>query len=60
MSKTVVSGQLDSTIAEIDSSVAETVQRLGKIARYEPPRVVSFPIDGMRVTEPMSRAGNSY
>jgi hypothetical protein len=58
MSKTVVSRQLDGTIADVDSSVVETVQRLGKISRYEPPKVVSFPIDGMRVTGPLSHAGN--
>lgn len=60
MSKTVVSRQLDGTIADVDLSVMKTVQRLGKISRYEPPKVVSFPIDGMRVAEPVSHAGNSY
>ena len=35
-----------------------TVQRLVATFPYEPPKVVSFPIDGMRVTEPVTLAGN--
>jgi hypothetical protein len=47
-------------MAGVDPSVVKTVQRLGRISRYEPPKVISFPIDGMRVAEPVSLAGNSY
>jgi hypothetical protein len=35
-----------------------TVQRLVAKFRYEPPKVVSFPIDSLRVTEPVTLAGN--
>jgi hypothetical protein len=37
---------------------AATVQRLVATSRYEPPKLASFPIDGMRVTEPVTLAGN--
>jgi hypothetical protein len=40
-------------------AVSPTVQRLVANTRYEPPKVVSFPIDTMRVTEPVTLAGNS-
>jgi hypothetical protein len=60
MPQTLVSRQSDGTMAGVDASVVKTVQRLGRISRYEPPKVMSFPIDGMRVTEPVSLAGNSY
>jgi hypothetical protein len=59
MSQTLVSRQSDG-MAGVDASVVKTVQRLGRISRYEPPKVISFPIDGMRVAEPVSLAGNSY
>jgi hypothetical protein len=39
-------------------AVPAAVQRLVATARYEPPKVVSFPIDSMRVTEPVTLAGN--
>jgi hypothetical protein len=60
MSQTFVSRQSDGTMAGVDASVVKTVQRLGRISRYEPPKVISFPIDGMRVAEPLSLAGNCY
>jgi hypothetical protein len=60
MSQPLVSKKSDDTMAGVDASVVKTVQRLGKISRYEPPKVISFPIDGMRVAEPVSLAGNSY
>jgi hypothetical protein len=60
MSQTLASRQSDDTMAGVDPSVVKTVQRLGRISRYEPPKVMSFPIDSMRVTEPVSLAGNSY
>ncbi len=59
MSQTLVSRQSDG-MAGVDASVVKTVQRLGRISRYEPPKVISFPIDGMRVADPVSLAGNSY
>jgi hypothetical protein len=40
-------------------AVSPTVQRLVANSRYEPPKIVSFPIDSMRVTEPVTLAGNS-
>lgn len=40
-------------------AVSPAVQRLVANTRYEPPKVVSFPIDSMRVTEPVTLAGNS-
>jgi hypothetical protein len=42
-----------------DRPVPAAVQRLVAQFRYEPPKVVSFPIDSMRVTEPVTLAGNS-
>jgi hypothetical protein len=60
MSQTLASKQPDDAMAGVDASVVKTVQRLGKISRYEPPKVISFPIDGMRVAGPVSLAGNSY
>jgi hypothetical protein len=39
-------------------AVPAAVQRLVANTRYEPPKVVSFPIDSMRVTEPVTLAGN--
>jgi hypothetical protein len=47
-------------MAGVDASVVKTVQRLGKISRYEPPKIISFPLDGVRVAGPVSLAGNSY
>ncbi len=40
-------------------AVSATVRRLVANTRYEPPKVVSFPIDSMRMTEPVTLAGNS-
>jgi hypothetical protein len=47
-------------MAGVEASVVKTVERLGRISRYEPPKVISFPIDGLRVAEAVSLAGNSY
>jgi hypothetical protein len=60
MSQTLASRQIDDTMAGVDASVVKTVQRLGKISRYEPPKVISFPIDGVRVAGPVSLSGNCY
>jgi hypothetical protein len=60
MSPPLVAKQSDATMAGVEASVVKTVQRLGRVSRYEPPKVISFPIDGMRVAEPISLAGNSY
>jgi hypothetical protein len=59
MSQTFASRDLDDTTAGVDASVVKTVQRLGKISNYEPPKVISFPIDGLRVAGPVSLSGNS-
>jgi hypothetical protein len=60
MSQTLASKQPDDAMAGADASVVKTVQRLGKISRYEPPKVISFPIDSMRVAGPVLLACNSY
>jgi len=52
------------TLAEAGTSGADrasiaAVERLVSAAKYAPPKVVSFPIDALRVTGPISLAGNT-
>jgi hypothetical protein len=39
-------------------TASATVQRLVAKFRYEPPKMASFPIDSLRVTEPITLTGN--
>jgi hypothetical protein len=45
-------------VSDPNSSVSKIVKSLVANRRYEEPKIVSFPIDGMRVTGPVSLAGN--
>jgi uncharacterized protein involved in tolerance to divalent cations len=60
MSQLLDSRQSDLISAGVEAATAKIVERLGKISKYENPKIVSFPIDGMRVTSPLSASGNSY
>jgi hypothetical protein len=41
-----------------DGAAMEAIQRLAGSAKYAPPKVISFPIDALRLTGPISLAGN--
>jgi hypothetical protein len=59
MSRTIASRHLDDTMAAVEASLVKKVEHLGKISGYEPPKLISFPIDGLRVAGPVSLSGNS-
>jgi len=49
----------DRAMPEAGPAAMDAIQRLAASARYAPPKVVSFPIDALRVTGPISLAGNT-
>jgi hypothetical protein len=57
MTQTTAARRREDTPADRPTPSA-TVQSLVARFRYEPPKIVSFPLDGMRVTEPVTLAGN--
>jgi len=46
-------------MAAVEASLVKKVEHLGQISGYEPPKVISFPIDGLRLAGPVSLSGNS-
>ncbi len=49
----------DLDVTDRERGSISAVERLVSCAKYAPPKVVSFPIDAMRLTEPISLAGNT-
>jgi hypothetical protein len=49
----------DDAAAQGDAAAAAAIKRLVGSSKYAPPKIVSFPIDALKVTGPISLAGNS-
>lgn len=48
----------DRATPEAGAAAMDAVARLVASAKYAPPKVVSFPIDALRLTGPISLSGN--
>jgi hypothetical protein len=59
MTQTSTATQDNDGLTVDDPSIYATARRLVAKFRYDPPKVVSFPIDSKRMTGPVTLAGNS-
>lgn len=56
--QTAVAKPQENSASHSGAAAMDAIQRLAGSAKYAPPKVVSFPIDALRLTGPISLAGN--
>lgn len=59
MTETATAAPSEAMMSDPDRVAVSAVERLVSCAKYAPPKVVSFPIDAVQVTGPISLAGNT-
>jgi hypothetical protein len=59
MAEQIAVGQRLDVSTAINPSLAEAVEKFAKMATYAAPEVVSFPLNGLRVSEATSLTGNT-